>query len=460
MSAPWRGRMPARSIRARLTLALGVIGAVVLAIAGGTLYLSLAGELARADRDELHGKEMLVGHYIEEAADSGDLAALRHHISDALIAHDTLRVWLISKAGEIVLGPGPLPTELERDGEFLRLTTAEGVLLEGVRRPVTRPGSLPIDQMLVTIEIHPRLGLLAHYRLLVWSVCAGGVLLIVVLAFWATGRGLAPARRLSEQAARIAPASLSLRLHTQDVDAELRDLVRGFNEALDRVETAYRKMEAFNADVAHELRTPLATLINAAEVTLADTRSPETLRETLTDQLEELGQLKTMVNDMLFLARADRGDEAPDAASVELAAEARKTVDFYEALLSESGLAVSIEGQARVRCNAGLIRRALSNLVSNAIRQTGTGQTIVIRLRAENGRGVVEVFNPGAPIPEAVRTRIFDRFYRADTARNRLGTSHGLGLAIVKAIVEMHRGEVFARSGPEGNTIGFTLPAR
>lgn len=458
--SPWRtGNVFARSIRARLTLALGAIGAVVLAIAGSTLYLSLAGELTRADRDELHGKEMLVSHYIEEAAQSGDLVALRHHISDALIAHDTLRVWLLSSEGEIVLGPGSLPTELESDGEFLRLVTDEGVLLEGVRRTVRHAGKLPLDRMLVTIEIHPRLRLLENYRLLVWLVCAGGVVLIAALAFWATGRGLAPARRLSEQAARIAPASLSLRLDTQDVDAELETLACGFNEALDRVETAYRKMESFNADVAHELRTPLATLINAAEVTLVDARSPETMRETLTDQLEELGQLKTMVNDMLFLARADRGDEAPDAAHVELGAEARKIVDYYDALLSESGLDVSIEGEARVRCNAGLIRRALSNLVSNAIKQTRAGSVIVIRLRLEDGVGIVEVFNPGDPIPEAVRARIFDRFYRADAARSRLGMSHGLGLAIVKAIVEMHRGEVFARSGPGGNTIGFTLPA-
>jgi len=245
----------------------------------------------------------------------------------------------------------------------------------------------------------------------------------------------------------------------RSVDAELQDLVRGFNATLDRVETAYRKMEAFNADVAHELRTPLATLINAAEVTLADARSPETLRETLADQLEELEQLKALVNDMLFLARADQGDEAPDAALVELSTEARKTVEFYEALLSESGLSVSISGEAVVRCNAGLIRRALSNLVSNAIKQTSAGQVIEIRLRVENGQGVVEIFNPGEPIPDAVRARIFDRFYRADSARSRLGMSHGLGLAIVKAIVEMHRGSVFARAEAHGNAIGFSLPA-
>jgi two-component system heavy metal sensor histidine kinase CusS len=234
--------------------------------------------------------------------------------------------------------------------------------------------------------------------------------------------------------------------------------VLGFNQALDRVEIAYRQMESFNADVAHELRTPLATLINAAEVTLAVQRSPDALRETLAESLEELEQLKGLVNDMLFLARADQGGQAHGTGRVGLSDEARKTAEFYEALLSDTGLAIVIDGDAIVHCNAGLIRRALSNLLSNAIKQTGRGGTIRFGLRVERGFGVVEVTNPGAPIPDEIRTRMFDRFFRADPARSHRHAGHGLGLAIVRAIVEMHRGDVFARSDTSGNTVGFRIP--
>ncbi len=251
---------------------------------------------------------------------------------------------------------------------------------------------------------------------------------------------------------------MSIRLGTTHVGAELTEFVQAFNDALDRVMIAYRKMETFNADVAHELRTPLATLINAAQVTLSGERSSDNLRETLTDQLEELEQLKALVNDMLFLARADQGDQAQDATRVDLAEEARKTVEYYDALLAEAGLSTAISGEAAVRGNAGLIRRALSNLLSNAIKQTRRGETIRFTLRRGPGFAVAEVFNPGAVIADDVRARMFDRFFRADPVRSQRGASHGLGLAIVKAIAEMHRGEVFAHSSAAGTTVGFRIP--
>lgn len=448
----------ARSIRARLTASLGVIALIVFAVAGGALYLALANELERADRNELHGKEMLISHYIEETSTDGNLSDLKHHIDDALMAHSDLRVWLLSERGEVIVGAGKLPRQYDRSGEFLALRTDDGVSLEGVRRPIMNPGTLPLASMLVTVDVGPRLRLLQNYRRMLWLVCTCGVVAIILLSAWATDRGLMPVRRLSKQAARISPASLSLRLDTRDIDSELEDLVLGFNEALDRVEAAYRKVESFNADVAHELRTPLATLINAAQVTLADQRSPEALRETLVDQLEELEQLKGLVNDMLFLARADQGDQAPDARRVKLSDEIRKTVEYYEALLSDANLSVDIEGEVVLHCNAGLIRRALSNLLSNAIEHTEAGQTIRFRLLTEQGFGTVEVFNPGTPMPDEIRSRMFDRFFRADPARSRRDASHGLGLAIVRAIAEMHRGQVFARSGVNGNTIGFRIP--
>lgn len=451
-------RIRPRSLRTQLTMALGVIAIVVFTVAGGALYFALARELETAERNELHGKEALINHYIEEVSASGNLLELKHHIDDAVIAHGHLRVWLLSERGEVVLGAAQIPREISRSGELMTLSTGDGTLLEGVRTVVKNRGALPLASMIVAIDVGPRLRLLESYRRMLWLVCGLGVLLTVVLAAWTTGRGLTPVRRLSQQASRISPASLSMRLETCGVDAELTDLVQGFNHALDRVEAAYRQMESFNADVAHELRTPLATLINAAEVTLADQRSPDALRETLEDQLEELEQLKGLVIDMLFLARADQGDQAHDAERVKLSDEVRKTVEYYEALLSEAGLAIAIEGDAVVRCNARLVRRALSNLLSNAIKQSGRGEKIRFGLRVEQGFGIVEVFNPGAPIPEDIRTRIFDRFFRADPARSQRGASHGLGLAIVRAIAEMHRGQVFAESDATGNTIGFRIP--
>ena len=146
--------------------------------------------------------------------------------------------------------------------------------------------------------------------------------------------------------------------------------MRSFNRTLDRLQSAYQQMEGFNADVAHELRTPLATLINGTQVMLSSPRDAAELRDALESNLEVLEDLKTMVNDMLFLARADRGERAADLSAISLAAEARRVAEYYDAALEERGIRLRCEGDAAVAANPGLVRRALANLISNAIKAT------------------------------------------------------------------------------------------
>ena len=212
--------------------------------------------------------------------------------------------------------------------------------------------------------------LLYAYGTALLLICVLWVGATVMLAAWAVRRSMAPARRLSEQAARIQPDNLAPRLPLQDTDRELQDFVRSFNRTLDRLQSAYQQMEGFNADVAHELRTPLATLINGTQVMLSSPRDAAELRDALESNLEVLEDLKTMVNDMLFLARADRGERAADLSAISLAAEARRVAEYYDAALEERGIRLRCEGDAAVAANPGLVRRALANLISNAIKAT------------------------------------------------------------------------------------------
>ncbi len=312
--------------------------------------------------------------------------------------------------------------------------------------------------MRVTLDTGRRQRLLALYHGALLGVGALGVLLTVVLGGLATWRGLAPVARLSAAAAGITPEALSNRLPSAGVDHELVGLVQAFNRALDRLEAAYRQMEAFNADVAHELRTPLATLIAGTQVVLARPRDATELDATLRSHLEELESLGAMVDDMLFLARADSGDRARNRVPLELAQQADQVIEYHEALLAEAGLHAVRRGSARTLGNAALIRRALSNLMSNAIRHSTPGATIEIRIEADPERIRVSVHNPGATMPAAVAAHVFDRFFRADAARERSAESHGLGLAIMRAVALMHGGEVWVESASDGNRIGFTLP--
>jgi len=239
---------------------------------------------------------------------------------------------------------------------------------------------------------------------------------------------------------------------------ELEPLVAQFNELLGRLSQAYEQLEGFNADVAHELCNPLATLISSTELALRAQRDADELREVLGSNLEELQRVAGIVQDMLFLSRADRGSVARREATSSLAALARLVVDYHEAALEDVGLKIEIVGDTSADCDLPLLQRALSNLVANATRYADPGSTIQIEINALTDREVrIAVFNQGAPIKPEHLPRLFDRFFRGDGARSDAHQHHGLGLAIVAAIARMHGGRPFARSAGGITSIGFTM---
>lgn len=302
----------------------------------------------------------------------------------------------------------------------------------------------------------------------------GGILLAVLalavaaglvmgwLVFRTVQRGLAPMMDLAVQTRAIDAQRLGQRLKLAEPVEELQPAVDQFNALMGRLETAYVQLESFNADVAHELRTPLAALIGHTELALSRERSTGELEETLSSNLEELQRLSAMVNDMLFLASADRGAAARRGEPVSLAALARQVIEFHEAALEDAALDVRIDGDAAVPVDEPLVKRALSNLIGNATRYAQPGTPLAVRI-AQAGPGGpvrVEVENTGPAIAPEALPRIFDRFFRVDTVRCVAeGGHHGLGLAIVAAIARMHRGEPLASSDGGQTRVGFSLAA-
>lgn len=447
-----------RSITLRLTLALGTISLLVFAVTAVLLHHSLANELARASHVELLGKIDLVKRFVDAAGADQGLASLREHLDYALVEQPDLRVWIEGPDGLLLYGDGP-PRVVDRLDELghLTLVRADGVAMEAMEERVKPQPALPVSRILVAFETRGRDQLLSGYRNALIALSAAAVLLSAGLGAAAAWRSLEPVKRLSDEAAAIGARSIDVRLSDRQVADELAGLVRAFNAVLDRLEAAYRQVEGFSADVAHELRTPLATLISGTQVVLSRPRAEAELRETLASNLEDLERLKVMVNDMLFLDRADRGEMAQTASLVELAEEADKALDYCDALLQEAGLRAVRRGSATVRCNAALVRRALANLLSNAIKHTARGNTLSLEVQPLPGGARLSVFNPGAPIPPEVASRMFDRFYRADEARRDSHESHGLGLAIVRAVARMHGGTAFVQRAEGGTRVGFDL---
>lgn len=446
-----------RSIEARLTLLLGAIALVVSSLAGATLFWALKREVTRQEITEVSGKLELIDHLIDMQNSASGLHDLAATFDEMRAGQGQLGIWIVDAQGRSVYGGAPPQTlETGEDGRQVLLQTADGGRMRGLRVAMN-DRILPGAALTVAVSTRTSSQFLYAYGTALVLICALWVGATVVLAAWAVRRSMAPTRRLSEQAARIQPDNLARRLPLQDTDRELHELVRSFNRTLERLQTTYQQMEGFNADVAHELRTPLATLINGTQVMLSSPRDAAELRDALESNLEELEDLKTLVNDMLFLARADRGERAADLAPVSLAAEARRVAEYYEATLEAHGVHLRCEGDASVAANPGLVRRALANLISNAIKATPVGQEILLTCTPTQEGARVEVRNPGAPIPPADLPRIFDRFFRSGQTRAPRSEGHGLGLAIARAIARMHGGDVDAASGPAGTVVGITL---
>ena len=296
-------------------------------------------------------------------------------------------------------------------------------------------------------------------------------------------RMLQPLNRLVQASREIGIAGLARRVAEPEHPAELRELAQAYNGMLARLERAVEALKSFTADASHELRTPLTVIRGTAEVALARSRGADELRETLADVLEETESMLHLVEDLLTLARGDQ-ESAPAALDpVDLGHLLRDVQEIGEALAAEKPeLAVRVEAPERleVRGAAGPLRRLFLNLVSNAVKFTEAGSVTItartvapppvapgfedaqteVPARHAGPREWVEVQvrDTGSGIPPEALPRVFDRFYRADQARERSGGT-GLGLAIAKMIVDLHGGTIAAESTVgEGSTFTVRLP--
>jgi len=277
-----------------------------------------------------------------------------------------------------------------------------------------------------------------------------------LLAYWLLSRGLRPLHAMADKAAEITPQNLATRLRVADAPVELQRLAGAFNAMLDRLADGYERLSQFSADLAHEIRTPVGVLIGQTQVTLAQPRSVDEYQNLLESNLEELERLARIVENILFLAQADHDGFAIETAPLVLHDELSTIADYFEGLAEERGLHFEIEAAGTVKANAMLWRRAISNLVVNAVRYASSGTTLRLLGQSDEQGATVTIENLGAPLAADQLDRLFDRFYRGDAARSVFTESNGLGLAIVRAIMTLHGGSAEVSCTPQG-CIRFTL---
>jgi len=314
----------------------------------------------------------------------------------------------------------------------------------------------------VTYKLDRVAASLAAFRRLSGAALAIGAVLAFVGGRILARRSLRPVGVMTEAARQIGAGRLTTRLERSGNDDELDRLAATLNEMLDRIERQFRQMQQFAADASHELRTPLAALRGNAEVALTQTRSADHLRAVLENSIGHYDRLTRIAGDLLLLARADAGETILRCEPMQLNEAIEAVVDLYEPVAADRGLSLEFESAQVVSIDAdgARLRQLIGNLIDNAVKYTDGPGRVFVHLAMAEGQAVVTVSDSGIGISEADLAHVFDRFFRADRARDGRGQGGtGLGLAICRSIVEAHGGTITLDSRVGGGTtVRVTLP--
>jgi two-component system OmpR family sensor kinase len=321
--------------------------------------------------------------------------------------------------------------------------------------------------MVVAMPLNETAATLGQLAIIEATVTVIVLMLVALLATWTVGVALRPLARIEDTAAAIAAGDLGRRIESVDRSTEVGRLGLALNSMLARIEAALTAREASEqrlrrlvTDASHELRTPLTAIRGYAELFRrgADQR-PADLARAMRGIESESQRMAQLVDELLLLARLDEGQALPSTEE-DLVRVVRAAVDAARVIEPNRPLDVSLPPKAMVRADAARMRQVVDNLLTNVRVHTPGGTPATVTVRSDGSMVVLEVADAGPGMSEVARTRVFDRFFRADPSRSRDSGGSGLGLAIVAAITRAYGGEVSVDTETgKGSTFTVSLPA-
>jgi two-component system heavy metal sensor histidine kinase CusS len=302
-------------------------------------------------------------------------------------------------------------------------------------------------QLRIAVDTVHHAHFLGELRQTLTLYLVGSIVLSGLLGWWVARRGLAPLRVMKERAMTVTAQKLHQRMPMDAVPVEFSDLAQSLNTMLERLQSDFARLQEFSSDLAHELRTPINNLLTQTQVSLAQKRDASVYQDILASNAEEFQRLARMVSDMLFLAKTEHGIELPNPEAISLAQETRALFEFYDAVADEKHIRFSLSGEAVVMGDRLMVRRAIGNLLSNALRHSPENADVTVTIEKQGAHIILSLANSGPAISPEVLPRLFDRFFRADKSRSHpYSEGAGLGLSITRAIMAAHGGSVTACS--------------
>jgi signal transduction histidine kinase len=456
-----------RSLRARITVLATALFTLTLIFAGGALLFTVGKSLLNT----LDASARRTGNEVANLVETNRLPKILVTGSGGGVSY----VQVVDQNNAVVAASpnADAGVSMLHNDELARARNGKALDVSGNRastdqplRIIVVPANLSGGQRSVIVATD--LGRVAESsRLLERYLLFGvplGVLAMAALTWWVVGLTLRPVDALQRGAAQLSATGLSRsRLPVPTAEDEIHSLATTLNDMLDRLDIATTKQRRFVGDAAHELRSPIASLRLQLEIAGRLGESAE-LKELADDALVDVGRLSNLIDDLLALARSDERGALTNRAPVRLA----ELVTSVTAGYAYARVGVVAEGfsKAVVIADRDGLHRVLVNLIDNAIRYARTKVVVTVRTEpapagpghARRGWAIVEVSDDGPGVPANKRERVFDRFYRMDTARSRAEGGTGLGLSIVREIVTAHAGTVTLHDNEPGLQVRIRLP--
>lgn len=318
----------------------------------------------------------------------------------------------------------------------------------------------PERTVVIGLDLGPYTAEMRRLRRLFLIAAPCALLAIGLSGWWLAKRAMRPVEALTRVAESITAQGLDRRIPAGEADVEFARLIHVFNGMLDRLERSFQQTARFSADAAHELKTPLTILQGELAQAVQSAEPGSDQQQGLVRLLEEVQRLKSITRKLLLLSLADAGQLRPHMEPTDLSALIEIAKDDVEALDPTLRVHAIIQPHVQAALDADLFRQVLQNLVGNAVKYNVPHGAVALHLRAAGDRATFTIANAGPGIPEADRDRVFERFYRADKARNRRVDGVGLGLSLSREIVRAHGGELrLARSEPGRTEFAVDIPA-
>lgn len=461
------------SMKTQLTFFYSVSTFILLILIALFLYSAMIKILYNADYQFLSDEIDIIENILEK--NPNNLIALKQEIEDVpgsikssvyqyyirIVNHENKAIIETQKMNTIVQQNTFLTTIKNNNKEIYQWwRSAKGGSFLLVQSPFKVGNKNNIWKIQIALDVSYQEKIINNYRMQVIFIIFCGALFSIMLGYIITQKSLQRLYQLTEKTKQITANALQQNIDLKSWPKELNELGSAFNQMLKRIDNSFSRLTGFCDDLAHELRTPLTNIIGKSEITLSHATTVDEYRLSVESTLEETQRINQIIENLLFLARAENPQIDLQKNIVNFNDQMRVLCHFYQALADEKNIHLTCQGDATAAVNVTMLRRMISNIISNSLKYTPLGGQIHLNIEEVDGCFVqLKLSDTGIGISPEHLTKIFTRFYRIDSSRSHDSGGIGLGLSIVKSIVDLHCGTISISSEiDKGTTITIRFP--